>query len=52
MTDEKQQRENFHKQTVLTHSENEPDNYPGGHVVEVGGYSFPPERLFPAKNPS
>jgi hypothetical protein len=49
LADEEQQRENFIK-TVLTHSKKESNNYRGGHLVEVHGFSFPLERLSPTKD--
>jgi hypothetical protein len=35
----------FQQKYVSTHSKNDLDNCPGGHLVKVYGLSFPPERL-------
>jgi hypothetical protein len=51
LVDEEQRRENFRQETVLAHSNNELDNCPAGHIIEVHGFFFPPERLSPAKDP-
>jgi hypothetical protein len=43
MADGEQKQENFHRGSVLTHSKDEPNNCPGGHFVEVHGFSSSPE---------